>query len=345
MAQRILTHSSQEEAQDWRREFSQLVTQLDELAALLDLDLTQLHSQVVLDRSFPLRVSHSFVSRMQPRNFNDPLLMQVLPLKREHEQIARFTHDPLEEAQYRPMPGVIHKYERRLLLVLGGLCAIHCRYCFRRHFPYSEQQLSLQKLPEVLAYVEGHPQVNELIFSGGDPLSLPIAKLREVTDALADLPQITRLRVHTRLPIMMPACIDDAFISWTRSLCKPLVMVLHVNHMQEIDRHVCQAVSRLQAEGIQLLNQSVLLKGINDQIDTLVALSEGLFDLGVMPYYLHQLDPVTGAAHFEVTLDRAKAILFGMSRLLPGYLVPKLVTDIPGHPFKATHAAQMERIE
>jgi L-lysine 2,3-aminomutase len=230
---------------------------------------------------------------------------------------------------------VIHKYDGRALLVATGSCAVHCRYCFRRHFPYAEETAAAGQWRDALAYLAADPSIAEVLLSGGDPLSLATGKLAEFTDGLAALPHVRRLRLHTRLPIVLPERVDAALLAWVAARPQQVVVVVHANHANEIDGPVAEALGALRATGATLLNQAVLLRGVNDDADALAALSERLFAAGVLPYYLHQLDRVAGTAHFEVPDARARALVEAVAARLPGYLVPRLVREIAGAPAKS----------
>jgi len=280
--------------------------------------------------AFPLRVPRGFVARMRHGDPHDPLLRQVLPLDDEDRVVPGFSLDAVGDAAAKGGTGVLHKYEGRALLVATGSCAIHCRYCFRRHFPYAEETAAAGGWAPALDYLRADPSVHEVILSGGDPLSLSTAKLAELTDALRALPQITRLRIHTRLPIVLRERIDDEFLDWVGTLPWPVVMVLHANHANEIDEDLRAACAALRGRGVHLLNQTVLLRGVNDTADALVDLSEALFAAGVLPYYLHLLDRVQGTAHFEVPETEALALRESIHARLPGFLLPRLVREIAG---------------
>lgn len=284
---------------------------------------------------FPLRVPLAFVERMRPGDPRDPLLRQVLPLEDELAEVPGFAADPVGDDAALVAGGVLHKYRGRALLVTTGACAVHCRYCFRRHFPYADANASADGWQSALDYLRSQPDVTEVILSGGDPLTLSDRRLKALADALADIPHLRRLRVHTRLPIMNPARIDDALLDWLAGTRLDPVMVIHANHANEIDATVAEALTRLGSRGVTLLNQAVLMRGVNDAADTLVDLSERLFEAGVLPYYLHLLDRVRGAAHFEVPEAEAVALHAEVAARLPGYLVPKLVREIAGEPGKS----------
>lgn len=286
------------------------------------------------DAGFPLRVPRGFVARMQHGDPNDPLLLQVLPRRAEHDVVEGFTVDAVGDMASRAGHGLLHKYDGRALLIASGSCAINCRYCFRRHFPYAEDIAAAAQWREALALVRADTSIRELILSGGDPLSLATHKLEELTRGLADLPHVIRLRIHTRLPVVLPERIDDEFTAWLAALPLQKVVVLHANHANEFDGAVDAACARLRGAGATLLNQSVLLRGVNDDADALTTLCERSFAAGVLPYYLHQLDKVAGAAHFEVDDTRALALIDSLRARLPGYLVPKLVRELQGDPAK-----------
>jgi len=280
--------------------------------------------------TFRLRVPRSYVARMRPGDPDDPLLRQVLPVAQENEETPGYVPDPLGERSAVRVPGLLQKYRGRALLVTTGACAVHCRYCFRREFPYDEQLGDGARWNEALAAIAADPSLEEIILSGGDPLSLSDARLAALTDALQAVPHVRRLRIHTRQPIVLPSRVDDGLLAWLGKLSRPVVIVVHANHPNEIDAEVHAACQRLRAAGTTLLNQSVLLKGVNDDAAVLASLSHRLFEAGVLPYYLHALDRVRGAAHFEVEEERARRIAGELAAMLPGYLVPRLVREVHG---------------
>ena len=325
---------------DWKLELSQSVTTIDELLGSLNLNAAQLSTSQQAIADFALRVPRPFISRMQANNPSDPLLLQVLPVKAELSSAAGYSDDPLDEVSHNPIAGIVHKYANRLLLVVSPACAINCRYCFRRHFPYQENRQNKEQWQNALDYIRSATEINEVIYSGGDPLAANDHFLAWLTEQIANIKHIKRLRIHTRLPVVIPSRIDQSFLSWaTATRLKPIV-VLHINHANEIDNEVIQSIKRLQACGIKVLNQSVLLRGINDSADCLAELSEKLFDCDVMPYYLHLFDPVAGASHFDIEEQRAKKIYADLQAILPGFLVPKLVREIPNKPSKTTIAPE-----
>ena len=320
-------------AAGWRELWRDAITDAGELLAAVGLA----HRTDLLppsDAGFPLRVPRGFVARMRHGDAADPLLLQVLPRALETDTAEGFSVDAVGDMASRAGHGVLHKYDGRALLIASGSCAVNCRYCFRRHFPYGEEIAAAAQWREALAHLHTDRSIREVILSGGDPLSLATHKLAELTRGLADLPHVIRLRIHTRLPIVLPERVDDAFIDWLSALPVQKVVVLHANHANEFDDAVDAACARLRAAGATLLNQSVLLRGVNDDLDALVALCERSFVAGVLPYYLHQLDKVQGAAHFEVDDDRALSLVEGLRARLPGYLVPRLVRELPGDPSK-----------
>lgn len=283
---------------------------------------------------FPLRVPRGFVARMRVGDPRDPLLRQVLPLDAEQRPMPGFTLDAVGDGAARAAHGVIRKYHGRALLVATGSCAIHCRYCFRRHFPYAEETAAADGWRDAVAAIAADDRIDEVILSGGDPLSLATHKLDELTTALAAIPHLRRLRIHTRLPVVLPERVDEALADWLATLPWPVTVVLHANHANEFDATVDAAAARMRAAGAILLNQAVLLRGVNDSVEALAALSERGFEAGVLPYYLHQLDRVTGAAHFEVRDDEARRLHAALAARLSGYLVPRLVREVAGDPGK-----------
>ena len=294
-------------------------------------------------RLFPVRVPAPYLGRIRRGDPDDPLLRQILPLAEEAMIVPGYVADPLDEEVRSPALGLIRKYQSRALLMITGQCAINCRYCFRRHFPYDEHRLSPQAREAALSTLAAAPEINEIIFSGGDPLAVNDRLLARWSESLDQIPHLKRLRIHSRLPVVIPQRVDDALLDWLgKSRLKP-ILVIHVNHPREVDDQVVSALARLQQAGVTLLNQSVILRGVNDHADTLCELSERLFDAGVMPYYLHAFDPVSGAHHFDVPDDQARALIRSMQSRLPGYLVPRLVREIPGRDSKTLLDPGMER--
>ena len=318
----------------WQELWRDAIRDPAELLALLG--LPGLAARVSADAAaqFPLRVPRGFAARMRHGDPGDPLLRQVLPLDDEDRVVPGFGLDAVGDLAASGGPGIVHKYDGRALLVATGSCAIHCRYCFRRHYPYGEQTAAAGQWRAALDYLAADPSIAEVLLSGGDPLSLSTAKLAEFTDALAGLAHVRRLRLHTRLPVVLPERVDAALLGWLSSLPQQVVVVVHANHANEIDAGVVLALGRLREAGATVLNQSVLLRGVNDSVPALADLSERLFEAGVLPYYLHLLDRVAGSAHFEVPDDQARQLHQALAARLPGYLVPRLVREVAGAPAK-----------
>ena len=312
----------------WQRILADSLTTSNQLLLRLGLMTDQVQS---VDQSpdFPVRVPEPFVTRMVPGDPHDPLLRQVLAVADERHAMPGFVKDPLDELE-GPMPGVLHKYRSRVLVIYRGGCAINCRYCFRRHFPYQENTLTARDIDGLVSYLSAHPEVNELILSGGDPLMADDQVLSGLFVRLESVSSIHRLRIHTRLPIVIPERVTDLLCQAIATTALPVVMVLHSNHANEIDQSVMDAVSQLRVVCRSVLNQSVILKGINDSADVLIALSERLFEAGIDPYYLNVLDRVSGAHHFDVSDLEVAALHQALLNALPGYLVPKLVREVPG---------------
>ncbi len=329
---RIIPRSTGEHQTDWQQSLASAVRDPRELLRLLGLD----QDPRAIDRNpaFPVRVPHEFIARMEPGNPEDPLLRQVLSLADENIVTPGYTTDPLAEQDAMAVPGLLHKYAGRVLLTLTGACAVHCRYCFRRHFPYNEANPGRDNWQAALAYVRERADIHEVILSGGDPLSLSDARLAELFAAIDAIPHISRVRIHTRVPVVIPSRVTSTLRDMIAASRVAVVCVVHINHPREIDQSLVLALSGLSDSGATLLNQAVLLKGINDSLKSLAELSETLFKSGVLPYYLHLLDPVQGAAHFAVEAPRARQLLKALSGHLPGYLVPRLVQELPGEPSK-----------
>lgn len=318
----------------WRRAMAEAVTAPAELLDLLQLPRSLLPAARRAAEAFGLRVPRGYVARMRPGDPADPLLLQVLPLGRELDEVPGFGEDPLAEGAAALRPGMLQKYRGRVLLVVTGACAVHCRYCFRRHFPYAENAPGRGGWGEALEAIAADHGVREVILSGGDPLSVPDERLAELAGRLAAIPHVERLRLHTRDPVVLPERVDDGLAGWLAETRLQTVVVVHANHARELDASVRDAFDRLRGAGATLLNQSVLLAGVNDSVDALVELSEELFRAGALPYYLHLLDPVQGAAHFDVPEERARRLVGEAAARLPGYLVPRLVREVPGAPAK-----------
>ncbi|MFP3977753.1 EF-P beta-lysylation protein EpmB [Marinobacter sp. KMM 10035] len=326
---------SDDDNRSWQQLLSDSITSPWELLSRLDLPADQwLAGAEAGHQLFQLRVPEPFLARMEKGNPADPLLRQVLPLHAETVAARGFVTDPLQEDGAIQTTGLIRKYRSRALLMVTGQCAINCRYCFRRHFPYDEQRLSPADRQQVLDTLAASPEINEVIFSGGDPLAVNDQLLSQWASAISSIPHIRRIRIHTRLPVVIPQRVCDALLKWISNTPVQVVMVLHINHPEEIDQPTRRAMGYLRAAGVTLLNQSVILKGVNDDAGVLESLSEALFDAGIMPYYLHAFDPVAGAQHFDVTDEEARLLVKDLLARLPGFLVPRLVREIPGKPAK-----------
>lgn len=314
----------------WQRLWREAVRDPRELLRLLDLDPAAAGVSEAAAAQFPLRVPRGFIARMRPGDLHDPLLRQILPVDAEERFVPGFGLDAVGDAAAKKADGVIHKYRGRALLVATGSCAVNCRYCFRRHFPYAEETAARDGWAGAVAAIATDPSIEEVILSGGDPLSLSTPKLAELTGLLAAIPHLKRLRIHSRLPVVLPERVDAALLQWLSGLPWPVAFVVHANHAHEFDASVDAAMAALRGTGAHLLNQAVLLRGVNDSVDALAALCERGFAAGVLPYYLHQLDRVAGVAHFEVPDEEARALHAALAARLSGYLVPKLVREVPG---------------
>ena len=317
----------------WQDELAAAFTAPERLLAALDLPVPEGPALAQLQAAaarFRLRVPQAYVSLMEKGNAADPLLRQVLPVADELLEIPGYVADPVGDLDVLAGPGLLHKYDGRRLLVTTGACAVHCRYCFRREFPYAEENAAAAGWRPALEALRADPGATEVILSGGDPLALADSKLERLALELATLPQLRRLRLHTRTPVVLPSRVDAALLGWLERFPLPVTMVLHANHAREFSPALQEACGRLRAAGVTLLNQAVLLRGVNDSVAAQVALSETGFDAGVLPYYLHQLDPVRGAAHFAVPDAEALQLHADLLARLPGYLVPRLVREIPG---------------
>ena len=315
---------------DWKQQLREAIDDPDELITLLQLPDSLREPARRAARLFPLKVPRAYVERIEPGNPEDPLLRQVLPLAEEADPAPGYGTDPLQERDATPMPGVLHKYANRVLVVTTGACAIHCRYCFRRHFPYADSTLSAAQVAHLVNYLQRHPDVDEVILSGGDPLALSDPRLSDLFSQLGRLPQISVIRIHSRLPVFIPERLDKPLIDLFAGCGKPVVLVFHVNHPREISESFVHACGTLRKSGVTLLNQAVLLRGVNTTSALQIELSKRLFRAGILPYYLHLPDPVAGTAHFSVNEVEGTKLMAEMRAALPGYLVPRLVREIPG---------------
>jgi len=329
--------------EDWLQQLADVVTEPDELLQLLGLEQhAELAAGSDARRLFALRVPRAFIARMTPGDAQDPLLLQVLTQRQEFIQAPGYSTDPLDE-QSSVVPGLLHKYRNRALLLVKGGCAVNCRYCFRRHFPYQDNQGNKRNWQTAIDYIAAHPELDEIIFSGGDPLMAKDHELAWLIDALAQIPHLKRLRIHSRLPVVIPARITDALCQMLAATRLQVLMVTHINHAQEIDAALMEAMQQLRRAGVTLLNQSVLLRGVNDNAGTLANLSNALFDAGILPYYLHVLDKVQGAAHFFVSDEEARALIRELLSQVSGYMVPKLAREIGGEPSKTPLDLQLRQ--
>ncbi|MDE1324452.1 EF-P beta-lysylation protein EpmB [Vibrio aestuarianus] len=329
----IITRKVESVEQNWLQQLTNAISNPADLLQILEIDPSLWQNGFEARKLFALRVPQSFVERMEKGNPYDPLLRQVLPLSEEFEWHQGYSTDPLEE-QNNAIPGLLHKYKNRALMIVKGGCAVNCRYCFRRHFPYQENKGSKTVWQQSLDYIAAHPELNEVILSGGDPLMAKDHELKWLIDAISQIPHIKRLRIHSRLPVVIPARITDSLCELLQDTRLQVILVTHINHANEISLDLKQQMNRLRAINVTLLNQGVLLKGVNDSIKAQVQLSETLFDAGILPYYLHVLDKVQGAAHFFVSDQQAKDIMAGVIEQVSGYLVPKLTREIGGRSSK-----------
>ncbi|KAF1707974.1 EF-P beta-lysylation protein EpmB [Pseudoxanthomonas sacheonensis] len=315
----------------WQQLWREAVRDPRELLSMLGLEALSGRISEAAAAQFPLRVPRGFVARMRKGDAHDPLLRQVLPLDDEMRTVAGFDSlDAVGDAGARAGIGLLRKYRGRALLVATGSCAVNCRYCFRRHFPYAEETAARAGWREAVESIGADASIEEVILSGGDPLSLATSKLAELTEALKGIPHLKRLRIHTRLPVVLPERVDAGLLQWLARLPWPVAVVLHANHANEFDARVDAAMADLRGTGAQLLNQAVLLRGVNDSVQALAELGERSFAAGVLPYYLHQLDRVAGVAHFEVPDHEAKKLHAALAARVSGYLVPRLVREVAG---------------
>ena len=320
---------------NWQQEYKYSITDLDELCQALELKADQLPFSLASHQQFPLRVPKSYLRRIKKSNPKDPLLLQVLPTIYEQQIKLGFTKDPVGDLQSVKSEGLLQKYKGRVLLLATSLCAIHCRYCFRRHFPYTEQNPRRDAWQQALAEIENDKTIHEIILSGGDPLVLSDAALSNLINCIEKIKHIKRLRIHSRLPVVIPSRICDDLLAWISNSRLNIILVLHINHAQEVNREFQLKLKQLANTQCTLLNQSVLLKNINDDAENLIALSEALIANNILPYYLHLLDKVEGAEHFDVRKQQAKDLMKQVSSYLPGYMVPKLVEEVAGMPAKS----------
>ncbi len=326
-----ISHKYKDESRtEWQKSLSGAIRDPLELLRLLDLDQSVYRKRLTFPDKFKLLVPLSYVNKMRKGDWNDPLLQQVLPQIKEEHNVSGFVTDPVGDLAAEVAPGILHKYPGRVLLITTGACAVHCRYCFRRHFPYADSFFRQADWQQSLEQIRADESIYEVILSGGDPLMLSDARLQGLCEELASIAHVKTLRFHTRIPLFLPERINSAFLSWVSALPVAKVMVIHANHANELDAVVAASLQTLRMAGFTLLNQSVLLKGVNDNVATLERLSQQLFQCGVLPYYLHQLDRVHGASHFEVDREEAIGLYQELKERLSGYLVPKFVEEISG---------------
>ena len=318
------------EQTQWQRELAQSVRDPAELCRLAGLPSTAAEAAVQAANGLPILVPRPYLARIRSGDIGDPLLLQVLPRSAELAQVSGFTPDPLGEFAVLCSAGLLWKYQNRILILATTSCAVHCRFCFRRHFLFDYHLKSPPKWDEAYCLIAAEPSIHELILSGGDPLMLTDDLLSRIIEKYAQIPHLRRLRIHTRLPVVIPQRVCDELISWIKGTRLSSLVVVHVNHPNEIDAEVADAFARLIDAGIPVLSQGVLLAGINDNLEVLAELYERLIDLRVMPYYLHQLDPVAGAAHFEVPIEKGKELIAQLRKKLPGYAVPRYVRETLG---------------
>jgi EF-P beta-lysylation protein EpmB len=329
----IITRKVESVEQNWLKQLANGISDPAKLLEQLEIDPTPWKNGFEARKLFAQRVPQSFVDRMEKGNPYDPLLRQVLPLSEEFEVHQGYSNDPLEE-QNNAIPGLLHKYRNRALMIVKGGCAINCRYCFRRHFPYDENKGSKSVWQTSLDYIQQHPEIDEIILSGGDPLMAKDDELSWLVARIADIQHVKRLRIHSRLPVVIPARITEQLTELLGQTRLQVILVTHINHAQEIDQTLANALDKLKQVGVTLLNQGVMLKGVNDSVSSQIALSNALFEAGVLPYYMHVLDKVQGAAHFFISDQQAKEIMTGVLEQTSGYLVPKLTREIGGRASK-----------
>ncbi|AIX50069.1 MULTISPECIES: EF-P beta-lysylation protein EpmB [Pantoea] len=329
--------------EDWLQQLADVVTDPAELLQLLGLEHHQeLAAGHAARQLFALRVPRAFIQRMRHGDAGDPLLLQVLTSRQEFTDAPGYTTDPLDE-QSSVVPGLLHKYKNRALLLVKGGCAVNCRYCFRRHFPYQDNQGNKRNWQAAIDYIAAHPELDEIIFSGGDPLMAKDHELAWLIAALEQIPHLKRLRIHSRLPVVIPARITETLCQLLADTRLQVLLVSHINHAQEIDEALRARLQLLKRSGVTLLNQSVLLRGVNDNADALAELSNALFDAGILPYYLHVLDKVQGAAHFFVSDAEARALMRQLLSRVSGYMVPRLAREIGGEPSKTPLDLQLRQ--
>ena len=325
----IITRNLVSVEQNWLKQLSNAISDPYQLLEQLEIDATPWESGLRARKLFPMRVPQSFVDRMGKGNPYDPLLQQVLPLSQEFEVHSGYSQDPLEE-QGAVVPGLLHKYASRALMIVKGGCAVNCRYCFRRHFPYQDNKGNKENWQLALDYIASQPDIDEVILSGGDPLMAKDRELEWLINKIEGIDHVATLRIHSRLPVVIPARVTDTLCELLQTTRLNTVFVTHINHANEVNSEFSDAIGRLRAANVIMLNQAVLLKGINDSIEAQVALSHAIFNAGILPYYLHVLDKVQGAAHYFISDQDAKQLMQGVIKKVSGYLVPKLTREEGG---------------
>jgi len=317
------------QSNSWQKDLREIITCPEKLLTLLNIEPKAYLQHFKARQLFPVRVPLSFIKRMKQGDFNDPLLKQVMPLTSEFIVVNGFIKDPLQEHN-TVATGLLHKYKSRVLMIVKAGCAVNCRYCFRRHFPYQDNSPNKQRWQSAIQYISAHNEISEVIFSGGDPLMASDEHLAWLVKQIEQIAHVKRLRIHTRLPVVIPNRITADLVNVLKNTRLKTTMVLHLNHGNEINNEFVKALEPLREARIPLFNQSVLLKGVNDNANTLINLSEVMYDAGIIPYYLHLFDQVQGAAHFNVSEEKATDIAKEMLATLPGFLMPKLVREVAG---------------
>ncbi|QOL26693.1 EF-P beta-lysylation protein EpmB [Thalassotalea sp. LPB0316] len=329
----IITQINSDLHTSWQKELANVVTDPQKLLKMLDLDVESYREHFSARKLFPVRVPLPFISRMEKGQIDDPLLAQVMPRSDEFIEQTGYFADPLEEHD-TVAEGLLHKYKHRVLMIVKAGCAVNCRYCFRRHFPYQDNSPNKQRWQSALDYIKNHREINEVIFSGGDPLMANDQHLAWLISEIETISHVKRLRIHTRLPVVIPARVTSGLVERLVKSRLKVAVVLHINHSNEIDLALAKAVAKFTDARIPVFNQSTLLKSVNDSAEILSQLSEDLFDIGIQPYYLHIFDKVQGAAHFDLTTEQVRTIIKQTMAILPGFLMPKVVSEIAGEPSK-----------
>ncbi len=314
----------------WRRVQRESFSKIGDIANFLELD--EENQKRLLERpSFPFLLPLRIAQKIDKNNLNGPVARQFLPLKDELIKSQGFVPDPTCDSSFKKEQKILHKYDGRLLLITTGACAMHCRYCFRQNFSYPEGGGFFAK---ELEYIQNDPSIHEVILSGGDPLSLSDAMLETLLLSLGTVPHLQIIRFHTRFPIGIPERITPHFLEILRKIPKQIVFIIHSNHFDEFDAEILSSLKEIQSLSIPILLQTVLLKGVNDDLSTLKKLFLNLSANGILPYYLHRLDPVIGTSHFHLPKERGIFLIDELRKCLPGYAVPRFVQEIPHAPYK-----------